>query len=200
MARCKEGRSRHLKIAVYGGSFNPPHRAHGLVAEWLISSGTVDEVWLVPVYRHALARTQDKVLAPFCDRVAWCEAMAKEHGPGLKLSQVESRLPSPSYTIDTLEHLSERHPQHQFRLVVGADILAQVDAWKDWARISTLYSPIVLGREGYPSPGDLPVFPAVSSTEIRKRLRAGKSVEGLVSQSVFTLLQQGHPWGVKSSA
>ena len=183
-----------MRIALYGGSFNPPHRAHALVAEWVVQSGAADEVWLVPVYQHALDGQQTKLLAPFPDRLAWCGAMAASLSVPVRVCDVESQLPVPSYSIDTLDHLARSHPSHEFRLVVGADILDQTDQWKRWDEIEEKYAPLVVGREGYPAPGGVPVFPAVSSTEVRRRLAAGSPVDDLVTPAVLAALQESHPW------
>jgi nicotinate-nucleotide adenylyltransferase len=187
-----------VRIAVYGGSFNPPHRAHALVASWLVSSGTVEQVWLVPVFQHAFEGVHGKALAPYAQRIVWCTAMAEELGDRVVVSEVESRLPAPSYTIDTLQHLSTSHPEHRFRLVVGADILSQTTGWKSWDKIVEDHPPIVVGRSGY-SPGvgvseGVPTFPAVSSTDVRARLMKGEGIAELVTPAVERLLFEGHPW------
>ena len=184
-----------MRIAVYGGSFNPPHLAHEMVAKWVLNSGSAEAVWLVPVYRHAFETTHSKVLAPFEQRLRWCQAMAEGIGEGVEASPVESTLPTPSFTIDTLSHLAAAYPQHDFRLVIGADILEQVDGWKDWDTIMADFSPIVVGRDGYPSPNGVPVFPAVSSTEIRDRLARREDASELVCPDVWELLKLEHPWG-----
>ena len=183
-----------MQIAVYGGSFNPPHRAHAMVARWVLSEGLAEAVWLLPVYRHAFEGIHEKTLALFGDRVAWCEAMAAEVGPSVSVCQVERDLPPPSYTVDTLSHLSRVHPEHRFRLVVGADILEQVESWKDWDRIQRVHAPIIVGREGYQSPPGVPLFPAVSSSVVRESLAAGESVRAHLSPAVWSLVMQGHPW------
>jgi nicotinate-nucleotide adenylyltransferase len=183
-----------MLIAVYGGSFNPPHRAHALVARWIIDSGTADEVWLVPVYRHAFEGMQDKALASYPTRLAWCRALAGDIGAEVKVSDVESRLPVPSYSIDTLDYLSAAQPEHRFILVVGADILDQVDSWKDWDRIQQEHSPVIAGRPGYPAPGGTPIFPDISSTEVRQRLRCEEEVGHLLTPSVAKALLEDHPW------
>lgn len=187
-------RETQVRIALYGGSFNPPHRAHALVAEWVVKSGAADEVWLVPVYQHALDGQQGKQLAPFTDRLAWCAAMAASLGVSARVCDVESTLPVPSYSIDTLDHLAKTHPDHEFRLVVGADILDQTDQWKRWNEIEAHYDPLVVGRAGFRGPAGVPVFPAVSSTEVRTRLAAGRSVDDLVIPAVLDALRKGHPW------
>ena len=183
-----------MRIAVYGGSFNPPHRAHAMVTTWILTSGEADAVWLMPVYRHAFEGIHGKTLAPFSDRIRWCEAMARGIGPSVEVSSVESGLPTPSYSVDTLDHLSAHEPDHSFRLVIGADILSQVDGWKDWDRILHEYTPIVVGREGYDSPIGMPCFPNVSSTEIRSLLSRGESVSDMVVAEVWDLLQRDNPW------
>ena len=147
-------------------------------------------MWLVPVYRHAFEDVHDKVLASFADRVGWCEAMARDLGPGCAVSEVESELPTPSYSIDTLRFLAARFPKHEFRLVVGADVLPHVHAWRDWEGIVAEFKPIVVGRGSYPPPVDQASldFPDVSSSDIRRRHRLGQPVDHLLTSSVCAAL------------
>lgn len=177
-----------MRIAVYGGSFNPPHVAHGMVAAWLLWTGLADEVWLVPVFQHAFEGMHDKALAPFERRVAWCEALAADVDPRVRVSEIERHLDTPSYTIETLRALAARHPQHAFRLVVGADALPTLPKWRAWSDIEREFAPIIVGRAGYPAVPDSVAFPSLSSTEIRERLQRGLSVEHLVSAGVARLL------------
>lgn len=179
-----------MRIAVYGGSFNPPHVGHAMVASWVRWTGRADAVWLVPVFRHAFEDRHGKVLAPFDDRLAWCAAMAAELGPDFAASDVERQLPAPSFTVDTLSHLAAVHPEHTFRLVVGADVLPQVGAWRRWGEIEDRFSPVVVGRQGYAAPPERPSvdFPSVSSSDIRARLLSGGAVDHLVTAAVRALL------------
>ena len=183
-----------MRVALYGGSFNPPHKVHGLVAEWVVNSGVADAVWLVPVFQHAFEGHHSKLLAPFDDRVRWCEALASDIATPVDVSVVESVLPTPSYSIDTLDHLAAMHPNHRFRLVVGSDILEAVDGWKDWGRIQAEYTPIVVGREGYAAPTGAPVFPNISSTEVRQRVVRGLPLDEWVTPTVKRLLEKDMPW------
>jgi nicotinate-nucleotide adenylyltransferase len=178
-----------MRIAVFGGSFNPPHVGHAMVAAWLRWTDLVDEVWLLPASVHAL----DKDLPSFERRVSLCRALADDLGSYVRVEPVEGGLPTPSYTIDTLEVLARRHPGFAFRLVVGADILEQTHRWKQWPRIESRFTPIVVGRDGFDSPPDSVVFPAVSSTEIRRRLAANESVDHLLTSGVRALLSPGGP-------
>lgn len=171
-------------MAVYGGSFNPPHVGHAMVASWLSWTDRADEVWLLPAFAHPF----EKELASWDDRVAMCEALAHELGPRVRVCDVECRLPVPSYTVDTLRHLRDLHPGHTFRLVVGADNLPDLPKWKDWARIEAEFSPIVVGRQGCPVPEGALAFPDVSSTEIRRRVASGEPVDHLVTKGVLPKL------------
>lgn len=179
-----------MRVAIYGGSFNPPHVVHGMVAAWLLWTGQVEQVWLVPVYRHAFESWHGKALAPFEARVRWCEALARDVDPRVQVSTIEAELPVPSYTISTLRALAARHPEHRFRLVVGADVLQQSPKWRAWDEIAAEFAPIAVGRAGYPSPPGGVVFPELSSTEIRARLAAGEPIDGLVTRGVLPLLQE----------
>ncbi len=165
-----------MRIAVYGGSFNPPHVGHAMVAGWLRWADRADEVWLVPAYEHPF----DKPNAPFEDRLALCVELAEAVGPWVRACPIERDLPRPSYTIRTLDHLATRHPGASFRLVVGADVLAEAPKWRAWDQIAATYGPILVGRAGWPVPDGAIAFADVSSTEVRRRVAAAGSIEGLV--------------------
>ena len=188
MSRREESENR--VIAVYGGSFSPPHIGHAMVAAWLRWTERVDETWLLPVYRHAFEGQQEKRLAGFDERCAWCEALAESVGAGVEVCRIEEELPVPSYTIDTLRSLRDRHPEFQFRLVVGSDVLSQLPQWRDWDSIEREFHPIIVARDGYPSDRilDSPIFPGVSSSEIRQRIAEGQSIAHLVPATVHRLL------------
>ena len=170
-----------MRVGVYGGSFNPPHVGHAMVAAWLLWTRRVDEVWLVPAFRHAF----DKPLAPFERRVAACEALAGCVGPGVRVSTVEASLPTPSYTVATLRALAAANPGARLRLVVGADVLPQLPMWREPRAILEEFPPIAVGRLGFPPVPDAPLFPDVSSTDVRERLARGLPVEHLVPAVVL---------------
>lgn len=182
-----------MQIAVYGGSFNPPHMGHAMVAAWLVWSGRVDQVWLLPTFVHAFA----KDLAPFDHRLALCAALAERLGPEVMVCPIEGELPAPSYTIDTLRALADRHPEHSFRLVLGTDNRASLSKWKAWDAIERDFRPLFVGRAGYdedPSARAL-TFPRVSSTEIRDRLAAGRPIDHLVPAGVRRAMRGWPGWG-----
>jgi nicotinate-nucleotide adenylyltransferase len=172
-----------MVVGVYGGSFNPPHVVHGMIAAWLRWTGLVDEVWLVPAFRHAF----DKPLGDWDRRLRACEALARTVGPFVRVDPIEAELPTPSFTIQTLDALHARHPDVRLRLVVGADVLGQTHQWREWARIESTYDPIAVGRAGCPPVPTAPTFPDVSSSEIRKRMDAGEPVDHLLPADVLAV-------------
>jgi nicotinate-nucleotide adenylyltransferase len=157
-------------VAFFGGSFNPPHVAHVLAVVYALATAPVDEVLVVPVYRHPLA----KELASFEDRLEMCR-LALGWIPRVTISRVEEELGGESRTLRTIEHLRGAHPDWQLRLLVGADVLPDLPKWHRFDRIAELAPPIVLGRAGVDAQGAPTSFlPDVSSTEVREALAAGE--------------------------
>ena len=176
---------------MFGGSFNPPHVGHALVAAWALWTDVVEQVWLLPVFEHAFDK--DRELASFDQRVTWCEALAADVDERVRVSTIESTLPTPSYTLHTLEALAAKHGDHRFRLIVGSDVLDEVAQWHRWDAIVESFAPIIVGRSGYRSVEGHPSFPEVSSTDVRDRLREGLSVRGLVTARVADVVGSWPP-------
>jgi nicotinate-nucleotide adenylyltransferase len=113
---------------------------------------------------------------------------------GLHVCTAEAELaddPLVGKTVRTLEHLAAKHPDHRFALVVGADVLADVDKWYRWDRVRELARIVVVGRQGHGGT-DAPALPAVSSTEIRARIARGEDVSALVPRRVLEyILERG---------
>jgi nicotinate-nucleotide adenylyltransferase len=175
------------EIAILGGSFNPPHVAHLMAAYWALATQGVDEVWLLPSYRHPFG----KALAPFDDRVRMCE-LAAAPLRGVHVCTAEQDLaddPLVGKTARTLEHLLAKHPTFRFALIVGADILPETDKWYRWDRVRELARLIVVGRQGYEGPGAGPALPPVSSSVIRERLARGDDVAGWVPLRVLAYVE-----------
>jgi nicotinate-nucleotide adenylyltransferase len=176
-----------MRIALFGGSFNPPHVAHQLVALYVLETAPVDEVWLIPVFQHAFG----KPLAPFDDRLTMCQRAAAALGPRARVDDVEKEIGQPSRTLVTVGALQARHPQHQFSLVVGGDLIDEIEHWHGAAELRRTVPFIVVGRAGAAvSDGKIEApsainMPAVSSTEIRRALGEGKSARGLVPRTVL---------------
>ncbi|MBX3252154.1 MAG: nicotinate-nicotinamide nucleotide adenylyltransferase [Myxococcales bacterium] len=173
-------------IAVFGGSFDPPHVGHVLVACWARVAAGADRVLVVPSYRHPFGKRS----APYELRLELC-ALAMRELRDVEISDVERTLgEAPSRTLDVLEALAARHPRARLRLVIGADILAETDRWHRWDDVVRLAPPLVVGRGGHPLPAGCPfAMPEISSTEVRARLATGASIDGLVPPAVAHALR-----------
>ncbi len=183
-----------------GGTFDPPHIGHVVMAceaRWQLG---LDEVRLVPARTppHKLGRA----IAPAEARAAWAEA-AVEGRPGLSVSRIELERDGPSYTADTLEAIAAAEPGAHLWFLLGADQLAGVPGWRDPARILAAARLAVVAREGVddgelvaladrvaPGRHDIVRMPAigVSSTMIRDRLAAGRPVGHLLPPPVESAL------------
>ncbi len=169
------------EVALFGGSFNPPHIGHVYVIAHVLATQPVDELWLVPTHTHAFG----KELAPFEARLDMCRKVAAIFGPKVSASGVEADFEArASFTIDTLEHLQRKHRSHRFALVIGSDNLGDLNEWKEADRLRRMVRLIVINRSGYPMEGEGPAIPDVSSTWVRERLRLGEDVSGWVPSIV----------------
>jgi nicotinate-nucleotide adenylyltransferase len=161
-----------------GGSFNPPHNGHVGIAHYILSRSLADQVWVIPCADHPYG----KKLATYDDRLAMCR-LAFRGIPHVTVSDIESQLPRPSYTVQTIRHLIQDASQ-KFSLIVGSDIAGDLPRWKDGAEIKTLVGLLTVPR-GPGSP-----IPDVSATAIRQCVSEGKSitdqVPGPVAQYIHT--------------
>jgi nicotinate-nucleotide adenylyltransferase len=166
------------RVALFGGSFNPPHIAHVLVALYVRETQPVDEVWFVPVYAHAFG----KELAPYEDRIAMCELVARSLGSGVFVSRAEQELATQpgftvSRTLDLLVHLEAQDPGRTFRNVIGADILGETHKWYRWDEVVAKAPLIAIGRSGHVAPPGTTLtgvtMPEISATRVRELLHAG---------------------------
>src|SRR6185295_12282250 len=103
-----------MRVAVFGGSFNPPHVAHQLAALYVLETQPVDELWLVPCFKHPF----DKALESFEDRLEMCQRAAAALGPRVRVSACEQRLGGESRTLRTVTALIAENPGVEFSLVV----------------------------------------------------------------------------------
>ncbi|HYP97027.1 MAG TPA: nicotinate-nicotinamide nucleotide adenylyltransferase [Polyangiaceae bacterium] len=153
-------------VAIYGGSFNPPHVSHVLAAVYALKIGGFERVLVVPVFEHAF----HKQLTEFEHRVRMCE-LSFSGISGVEVSRVERELQTPSLTLRTLEHLAVQNPDWQMRLLVGSDVLGDTAKWHAFDRITEIAPPYVVARPGYAHPDSrAALLPDVSSTRIREAL------------------------------
>lgn len=184
-----------MKIGLFFGSFNPVHTGHLIIASYMANYTDLDKVWLV-VSPHNPLKTKSSLINMY-DRLEMAK-LAVENSSSLEVSDVEFKLPQPSYTIDTLTHLKERYPQHDFSLIIGADNLRSFKKWKNYELILRDYHIYVYPRPGYDQI-DLMSHPSVtitqtplmeiSSTFIRTALKEGKNVQFFVPETVLDFIE-----------
>jgi nicotinate-nucleotide adenylyltransferase len=155
-----------MNVALFGGSFDPPHVGHVLAVAYAIATGGFEKVLVVPVFAHAFG----KPLSLYEDRVKMTELAMKPFACA-EVSRIEETLGTPSRTLTTLQQLQRVHPEYELRLLVGTDVFAQRASWHAFDEVVRLAPPFILGRAGTESPKTpAPLLPEVSSTKIRELL------------------------------
>ncbi len=174
-------------IGIFGGSFNPIHVGHICLAKEILFRTKLDEVWLMVSPQNPLKRNDADLLA---DGLRYEMAQkALENVEGICACDYEFHLPKPSYTWNTLQHLSKDYPDDTFVLLIGGDNWAHFERWRHWQDILWHHDVIVYPRDQHRGTIDVPLLP-VSSTEIRQKVRAGESISGLVPKCVEALVEQ----------
>ncbi|MCA4898872.1 MAG: nicotinate (nicotinamide) nucleotide adenylyltransferase [Bacteroidota bacterium] len=187
--------SENQKIGLFFGSFNPIHIGHLIIANAMAENTDLKKVWLVVSPQNPLKPS--KGLLHEFDRYDMAKAAIADHYK-IEVSDVEFHLPKPSYTIHTLAHLHEKHPEKDFKVIVGEDNLASFAKWKNYEQILEHY-----GLYVYPRPhvtnSDFKRHPNVklveaplldiSATYIRECIKNNKSIRYLVPESVETMIR-----------
>lgn len=179
------------KIGVFGGSFNPIHVGHALIASYIVDSGAVDQLWLMVAPQNPLK--EGVVMAGDAHRLRMAE-MVTRRLPRVETTAFEFELPRPSYTVNTLNALQAKFPHDEFYLVIGADNWCNFDQWKDGETIIKNHHVLVYPRRGFEvvipkefesrvAMVDAPLV-ELSSTVVRQRLKAMKSVSFYVPDDV----------------
>ena len=175
------------RIAIFGGSFNPIHNGHIALAQAVLEQCRVDEVWLMVSPQNPL-KLGDADLLDDNLRLDMAQK-ALEGIDGIKACDYEFHLPKPSYTWNTLQHLSADYPDHTFILLLGGDNWAHFQRWRHWQDILWHHDIIVYPRDNHPGTINVPLLD-ISSTDIRRRVKAGESIEGLVPDSIIPLVER----------
>lgn len=198
-----------MKIALFGGSFDPPHRGHLQVGITLLEQKVAEQVWYVPVKQHPFG----KQLSADQDRAAMVEAMitspwAERSGVGDRLiaSDHELRKTQPSYSLLTLTELSAAHPDDAFCWVIGSDNIAAFSQWYRYQELLDRFTVYVYPRSQYPMAGLLPGMEpleaeevTVSSTQIRQLVADRQPITDLVEPAVEQYIKDHHLYVASSS-
>jgi len=170
------------EVALFGGSFDPPHVGHLLAAAYVLSTEPVDELWFVPVLQHPFGK---ELLGSYDHRVLLCERIAAELSRA-KVSRAEQES-GEGRTVDLLEWLHRKHPGTRWALVLGTDLDAEKPQWKRFDRVEQLARIVTVGRGGYGR--SAVTIPEVSSTEVRALIRSGGDASRLVPRAVLEAIR-----------
>lgn len=187
-----------MKIGLYFGSFNPIHVGHLIIANQLVENSDLDKIWFV-VTPHNPFKKKSTLLDNY-QRLEMVYLATKDYDT-LKESDIEFNLPQPNYTVNTLAHLTEKYPDHNFALIMGEDNLKSFHKWKNYQTILEYHSIYVYPRisEGkvdtqfnnHPkiTRVDAPII-ELSSTLIRNAIKDGKNVKPLLPEHVWEYLDE----------
>ena len=184
---------KKLRTGIFGGSFNPIHIGHLALANYLCENGYVDELWFLVSPQNPFK--QNQTLLDDSIRLKMVKAAIKGY-PHFHASDFEFNLPKPSYTINTLNKLSETYPDRDFYLLIGADNWAAFDRWKSPEEIMSRHHVLVYPRLGYDIPETLPQnvravdspLIEVSSTFIRKSIAQRKDIRYFLHPAVYEII------------
>jgi|SRR5579884_320848 len=177
------------KIGIYGGSFDPIHHGHLILAREAREALDLERIIFVPA-----AVSPFKGRAPAASgeaRLAMLRA-AIEGEEGFEIDECELRRPPPSWTIDTVEQIQKREPEAELYLLVGEDNVATLSQWRRFDDLKKLVRFVVLDRTGSEAPRDYRVVRRkidISATNIRKRVARGQSIRYLVPQAVEKIIR-----------
>lgn len=192
------------KIGLYFGSFNPVHFGHMAIAGYMIEFASLDQIWFVVSPQNPLKK-KDSLLADH--HRLYMAQIAIGDNDKIKASNIEFKLPVPSYTIDTLTYLKEKYRDNDFCLVMGEDNLYTLHKWKNAGELASSYPIYVYPRPDSKKPVSLPLNQVlsvadvhyikapmieISGTFIREGVRRGKDMSYFLSPAVWKYIKEMH--------
>jgi nicotinate-nucleotide adenylyltransferase len=182
------------RIGVLGGTFDPIHLGHMVVASEVCAALALDRVILVPVHQQPFKDSMGHATPE--QRLAMCR-LAVEGDDRLEVSDVDIARGGLTYTVDTLADIAAQHPDAELFFIAGADAVSRLSEWREPARLMKLATFVGVARQGHPVPALTPPHlvvqtpeVGVSSTEVRRRRRAGAPVRYLVPDAVAAYIAQ----------
>jgi len=194
-----------MKIGLYFGSFNPIHHGHLIIASHIQQFTDLDRIWFVVSPKNPL-KPSEGLLNEY--HRLYLLQISIEGESELKVSDIEFKLPKPSYTSDTLAYLREKHPETEFALIMGSDSFQNLPKWKNYQYILGSYPIYIFKRPGYTKLPEYegarviiveaPLIP-ISATHIRKLIREGKSIRYLVTEAARAEIERNGYYRKKKS-
>lgn len=187
--------NHHPRTGLFFGSFNPIHNGHLMIASYMAEFTDLDQVWFVVSPQNPL-KEKSTLLADH-HRLAMVN-LAVEDDPRFRSSNIEFKLPRPSYTIDTLTWLAEKYPAREFIPIIGSDNIASFRKWKNWEVLLAGYRFFVYPRPESPVPErahpsfipiDAPLI-TLSSSFIRQGIREGRDMRHFLPGKVWQYIRE----------
>jgi nicotinate-nucleotide adenylyltransferase len=183
------------KVGILGGTFDPPHHGHLLIANEVLSSLLLDEIWFMPNQEPPHKKKSETIKND--DRLQMLE-LAVGNNKQFKVEPIELERKGPSYTIETMEILTSKYEDNQFFFIIGADMIEFLPKWHKIDELIKLVQFVGVERPAYSHKTNYPLLyvdvPAmeVSSSLIRERLKKGKSVRYLLPEQVIDFIKECH--------
>jgi nicotinate-nucleotide adenylyltransferase len=181
------------KIGILGGTFNPPHIGHLIVANEVLDALQLDEIRFMPNYAPPHKQKTEEVSDQ--DRIMMLQ-YAIEGQNSFSMETIEMEREGPSYTFDTIQLLRQREPDHEFYFIIGADMIEYLPNWHRIDELVQLVTFVGVKRPGYLDQTTYPVLMVdtpqifLSSTLIRDRIKQGKTIDYLVSPKVKNYMKE----------
>jgi nicotinate-nucleotide adenylyltransferase len=193
-----------MNIGLYFGSFNPIHIGHLVIANYMVEFTNLNQIWFVISPQNPLKK-RTSLLADYHRYELVERAIGKNDK--FRVSDIEFKLPKPSYTIDTLTYLKEKYPKKNLSLIMGEDNLLTLEKWKNYKELIEYYEFYVYPRSGEKSDnrhkiktlfkkGKIHFVEAprieISSSFIRQAIKQGKDVRYYLPEPVYTYIKEMH--------
>ncbi len=196
------------KIGIMGGTFNPIHIGHLMLAQGAAEEFELDEVWFVPTGYSYMKDKQEGISWPVASERLEMTRLAIRTNPVFECLDIEVKRAGNTYTYETLEELAKQYPRHEFFFIFGADCLFGIDKWKEPGRIFAVSSIIAAVRDNYETEAmqeqiaylqakyDARIYflpfrqLEISSTEIRDRVNKGQSIRYMVPEEVCSYIEE----------
>lgn len=185
-----------MKVGLLFGSFNPVHHGHLIVASHITNHTNCDEVWLIVSPQNPLKKTG--TLLNDYQRLHLAR-LAVDGDKLLKVKDIEFKLPKPSFTIDSMTYISEKYPDFEFCIIVGADSWLNISKWKNYKQLIDNHMFIIYPRLGFPVELDSnskhiyskAPYIEISASEIRTLIKQKKSIRYLLPENVREEIEMG---------
>ncbi|MDT6980863.1 nicotinate-nucleotide adenylyltransferase [Levilactobacillus zymae] len=185
--------AKKRRIGILGGTFNPPHLGHLVIADQVATQLGLDKVLFMPDAEPP--HVDRKLTIPAADRVAMVKAAIADN-PQFKLELTEVQRGGLSYSYDTMLQLTQQHPENQYYFIIGGDMVAYLPKWHRIDELVKLVQFVGVCRQGYAHESPYPVLwvdvpnIGISSTMVRQRVRNGQSVRYLVPTLVDLYIKE----------